>query len=66
MTDPPTYPGMPRWVKVFGMMLVVLVLLALVLLFTRGPGGHGHGPGLHFSSAGPGDWNVPGGDYLRG
>ncbi|MGH3928963.1 MAG: hypothetical protein ACRDTF_03185 [Pseudonocardiaceae bacterium] len=39
----------PRWVKVFGIIALVLVLLLVILLFTRGPGG-GHGPGRHTSS----------------
>ena len=41
----------PLWVKVFGLIVVVIVLLFLILLFTRGPhrgpGGHmmrGHTP----------------------
>jgi hypothetical protein len=37
MADPPRYPGTPRWVKVFGIILLVVVLLFLILLFTRGP-----------------------------
>jgi len=35
----------PRWVKVFGIIALVVVLLFVILLFTRGPGGHG--PGRH-------------------
>ena len=41
--------GAPRWVKVFGIIAVILVVLFLVLIFTRGPGGHG--PRRHMSSA---------------
>lgn len=34
-------PGTPRWVKVFGILAVVLVLLFIVLhLFGLGLGGH--------------------------
>jgi hypothetical protein len=36
-------PGMPRWVKVF---LIVMVLLALALLISA-LAGIQHGPGLH-------------------
>ena len=41
--------GAPRWVKVFGIIAVILIVLFLVLIFTRGPGGHG--PRRHMSSA---------------
>jgi hypothetical protein len=34
--------GTPRWVKVFGIVAVVVVLLFVVLLLTGG-----HGPGRH-------------------
>ena len=47
MADSPPYPGTPRWVKVFGIIAVVVVLLFVILLLTRGPGGRGHGPGRH-------------------
>jgi len=36
--------GTPRWVKVFGIIGVVLVLLIVVMLLT------GHGPGQHMHS----------------
>ncbi len=39
------YPGMPRWVKVSGIIVIVLVLLVVILLLT-GVGGD-HGPGRH-------------------
>jgi hypothetical protein len=46
MADPPPpNPGTPRWVKVFGIIFLVVILLFLILLVTRGPGGHG--PGRH-------------------
>ena len=38
----------PRWVKVFGIIAIVLVLLFVVIQFT-GVGG-GHGPGRHTPS----------------
>jgi hypothetical protein len=38
-------PGIPRWVKVFGIIVIVLVLLVVIIIFT---GGHTspvqHGP----------------------
>ncbi len=45
MADPPPGNGTPRWVKVFGIIAVVLVLLFVVIQFT-GAGGS-HGPGRH-------------------
>jgi hypothetical protein len=50
MADPSPYPGTPRWVKVFGIIVVVLVLL-FVVLHLAGVGGR-HGPGRHRA---PGD-----------
>jgi hypothetical protein len=47
MAEPPTYPGMPRWVKVFGTIFLIVVVVFFTVLFTRGP--H-HGPGRHASS----------------
>ena len=44
-TSTASYPGTPRWVKVFGIVTAVLVLLVAILLIT-GVGG-GHGPGRH-------------------
>jgi hypothetical protein len=51
MADLPPYPGTPRWVKVFGIIALVMVLLFVILLFTRGP--H-RGPGDH-------EMNMPSG-----
>ncbi len=52
--DPPLYPGSksdsaddraPRWVKIFGIIAIVLVLLFVILHLTgHSPGGHGHSP----------------------
>jgi hypothetical protein len=39
MADSPPSPGTPRWVKVFGIIALVVVLLFVVLLFTHDPGG---------------------------
>jgi hypothetical protein len=41
MADLPPYPGTPRWVKVFGIIALVVVLLFIILMLLRGPGGHG-------------------------
>jgi hypothetical protein len=38
-------PGTPRWVKVFGLIILALVVLVVVVLVT-GIGG-AHGPSLH-------------------
>ena len=37
--------GTPRWVKVFGLIALMVILLFVILMLTRGPGGHG--PGRH-------------------
>jgi hypothetical protein len=48
MADLPPYPGTPRWVKVSGIIALVLVLLVGIILLT-GLGG-AHGPGRHLPS----------------
>lgn len=40
--------GTPRWVKLFGVIALVVALLFVILLLTRGPGG-GHGPSRHMT-----------------
>jgi hypothetical protein len=48
MTDPSRYPdtgGTPRWVKVLGIIALVVALLVVVMLLIGGGGGHG--PGRH-------------------
>jgi hypothetical protein len=48
------YPGTPRWVKVFGIVtLVVIVLLGIVLL------SGGHGPGRHMQPGGDSAAQTP-------
>lgn len=37
--------GMPRWVKICGLIVMVVVILAIIVLVVGGPGGHG--PGRH-------------------
>lgn len=49
MANQPEYPGMPTWVKVFGIVVVVFVLL-ITLHKVTGIGGH-HGPSQHFRSS---------------
>lgn len=46
-------PSTPRWVKVFGIIFIVLVVLAGIILIT-GIGGE-HGPGRHMPSGEAGE-----------
>lgn len=48
---PGSTTGTPRWVKVFGIIALVLVLLFVISLLTGGGGGHG--PGRHTPSDAP-------------
>lgn len=57
MTDPLSYPGTPRWVKVFGIIAIGLVLLVVIMVFT-GVGGP-HGPGRHIPSGAAGGGTPP-------
>ncbi len=50
--------GAPRWVKVFGVIALVLVLLVGILLLTGGGPG-GHGPGRHSSGGDAGGQTPP-------
>ncbi len=52
MADLPPY-STPRWVKIVGIVALVLVLLVGIMLLT-GVGGD-HGPGRHMPSVGAGD-----------
>lgn len=45
-----TASGMPRWVKVFLIVVIVLVVLAVVALLTSRGGPGGHGPRRHLPS----------------
>ena len=62
MADPPPYPnsreetGMPRWVKVLGIVVAVVVLLVVALMFV---GGGEHGPGRHAPSGDAGGQVPP-------
>jgi hypothetical protein len=42
------YPGTPRWVKVSGIVVILLVVLVAIMLLA------GHGPGRHGLSGGAG------------
>ena len=56
MANRPPYPGTPRWVKVFGIIVIVLVLLLGVLMLF---GGGEHGPGRHALSGDAGGQVPP-------
>jgi hypothetical protein len=47
MADRPPYPGTPRWVKVSGIIALVLVLVVVIMMFV---GGGDHGPRRHTQS----------------
>jgi hypothetical protein len=51
------YPGMPRWVKVSGIIALILVLLVVVTM-VAGVGGQ-HGPGRHMPSGGASSYIMP-------
>ena len=54
------YPGTPRWVKVSGIIALVLVLLVVIMLAAgMFAGDGGHGPGRHIPSAGAGGHTPP-------
>ena len=52
----PPYPGTPRWVKVFGIIVVVVVLLVAAVMFISGGE---HGPGRHTQSGDAGGQVPP-------
>ena len=56
MADPPHYPGTPRWVKVLGIIAIVVVLLIVAILFI---GSSEHGPGRHTPSGDAGGQVPP-------
>jgi hypothetical protein len=53
MAEPPPtpQPGMPRWVKVFGIVAIVLALAVVIVLLVSGGQ---HGPGRHVPGGGGG------------
>ena len=44
-----SYPGTPRWVKVFGIVVIILVLLIVVAMVASSGS---HGPARHLPSSG--------------
>jgi hypothetical protein len=51
-----TPPAMPRWVKVFGIIAVIVVVFFVLMLFI---GGGQHGPGRHLPSGGAAPYPLP-------
>lgn len=51
-TDPPAYPGAPRWVKVLGLLVAAPVLLFIMLELVGVDIEHGPGSGMQHGSAG--------------
>ena len=56
MANRPPYPGTPRWVKVFGIIVFIVVLLVVAVMFI---GGGEHGPGRHTPSGDAGGQVPP-------
>ena len=52
MTDRPPYPGTPRWVKVSGIISLVLVVLVVIVMVATGGN---HGPSRHLPSGDAGN-----------
>jgi hypothetical protein len=48
------YPGTPRWVKLSGIMVVIVILLVGIILLTGG-----HGPGRHMQPGGDSGKQTP-------
>ena len=62
MTNRPPYPGTPRWVKVFGIVVIVVVLLVVAIMLIIGGE---HGPARHTSSVAAGN-QVPPSSAMEG
>jgi ABC-type transporter Mla subunit MlaD len=63
MTEKGTHTaGTPRWVKVFGIIALVLVVLVVVMLVT---GRGGHGPGRHTLSGDTSGHRAPTGAHTQ-
>ena len=58
MGNRPSYPGTPRWVRAFGIVVIVLIVLVAILLLS------GHGPGRHISSGDAGG-QVPPSNFME-
>lgn len=48
MTDPPPWPGKPRWVRMSSIIAGALILVVVIVVITSGGR---HGPGRHLPSA---------------
>lgn len=48
VSDSESPPGLPRWVKVFGVVTAIVILLAIVAMILVGGE---HGPGRHLHGA---------------
>ena len=55
MANRPPYPGTPRWVKVLGIIVIVVVLLVFAVMFIGGE----HGPSRHTPSGDAGSQVPP-------
>ena len=55
MANRPPYPGTPRWVKVLGIIVIVVVLLVFAVMFIGGE----HGPSRHIPSGDAGSQVPP-------
>lgn len=55
MANRPPYPGTPRWVKVFGIIVMIVVVLFVAMMFIGGE----HGPGRHTTSGDAGGQAPP-------
>jgi hypothetical protein len=56
MANRPPYPGTPRWVKVFGIIVIVVVLLVAAVMYISGGE---HGPGRHAQAGDAGGQVAP-------
>ena len=57
--EPRSGEGAPRWIKVLGLVALLLVLLAVAALVTGLAGPGGHGPARHLGGDPPGDATAP-------
>jgi uncharacterized protein (DUF305 family) len=55
MAEQSSYPGIPSWVKILGLVALGVVAIVVVVMIT-GAGGN-HGPGRHSSTGGSGDFD---------
>jgi hypothetical protein len=55
----PAYPGTPRWVKLSGLLALVLILLVVIMMATGILVAGDHGPGRHIPPGGTRDSAAP-------